>query len=149
MALYNKGKSEREINLSLNRSRCLTQKFSKQSHQSQESKKEASYSNLGTKPRKALLREAFKGEMNSAEIKKSLNLPVKTRRVQKILKDNPSLEYKKMKTTLHICIYGKSKICTNKFARNYVAWEPQKWNRTIFSDEKKFNLDGPDRLAYY
>lgn len=34
------------------------------------------------------------------------------------------------------------------FAEQHVTWE-KKWHQVIFSDEKKFNLDGPDGYKCY
>ena len=31
---------------------------------------------------------------------------------------------------------------------NHISWNSE-WRNVIFSDDKKFNLDGPDRLMYY
>lgn len=36
-----------------------------------------------------------------------------------------------------------------EFAQRWLAMDKSKWQRVIFSDEKKFNLDGPDGFAYY
>jgi hypothetical protein len=35
-----------------------------------------------------------------------------------------------------------------KFATKHVTWT-QKWRNVLFSDEKKFNLDGPDGFKFY
>ena len=35
-----------------------------------------------------------------------------------------------------------------KWARDYSHWRTR-WRRVFFSDEKKFNLDGPDGFTYY
>lgn len=35
-----------------------------------------------------------------------------------------------------------------KFAQDHMSWTTQ-WRKIIFSDEKKFNLDGPDGYRYY
>lgn len=34
------------------------------------------------------------------------------------------------------------------FGKNYLTWGKE-WENVIWSDEKRFNLDGPDRQEYY
>jgi hypothetical protein len=62
------------------------------------------------------------------------------------LKDNRNFEYRKRKvrprlTPVHI-------ECRLQWAKNHFSWSNE-WRRVIFSDEKKFNLDGPDGYQYY
>ena len=34
------------------------------------------------------------------------------------------------------------------WAKDHMTWNNE-WHKVVWSDEKKFNLDGPDRFSYY
>ena len=36
-----------------------------------------------------------------------------------------------------------------QYARSKLQWNARSWKNVVFSDEKKFNLDGTDCLQYY
>lgn len=36
-----------------------------------------------------------------------------------------------------------------QYTKDHVTWGLHEWTEVIFSDEKKFNLDGPDGFAHY
>lgn len=40
------------------------------------------------------------------------------------------------------------KINRLEFAKQHISWSTE-WDSVIFSDEKKFNLDGPDMCNFY
>ena len=42
----------------------------------------------------------------------------------------------------------QSKEMRFKFAQTHMKWSTQ-WQHVVFSDEKKFNLEGPDGYNYY
>lgn len=104
-------------------------------------------SKLTPSDRRRILREGRKGATSASKIKSDLNLSVSTRRVQQILSSDENLVYKQMKrkpplTVLHVS-------ARLNWARERHAWTPAQWGRVVFSDEKKWNLDGPDGYACY
>jgi hypothetical protein len=79
-------------------------------------------------------------------MKRKLGLDVSRHTVWRVLKnsDNIKLLKKKKKpamTAEHI-------VKRLEWAREKVGWG-QQWHNIVFSDEKKFNLDGPDGFRYY
>ena len=71
MALFNEGRSQREIALSLNRSRCAVQSFIKNRNRLKQAEKRGTASKLSSPQRQALVREACKGDMHVSELKRS------------------------------------------------------------------------------
>lgn len=66
--------------------------------------------------------------------------------MQQILRNSDNLVYKKMLTGPRLTpahIKGRQ-----KWAHDHVDWRAR-WKKVVFSDEKKFNLDGPDGFAKY
>ena len=86
IALFNEGRSQREIALSLNRSRCAVQRFIKNRNRLKQAEKRDTAPKLSSTQRQALVSEACKGHMPASELKTVLNLPVTVRRVRHILK---------------------------------------------------------------
>lgn len=84
--------------------------------------------------------------MSSTEIAVEMQLPMKPRRVRQILRRNENLKW--LKIIAKPKLKPQHKIDRLNFAQQRMSWSAE-WRKIIFSDEKKFNLDGPDGLQYY
>nr|CCA18931.1 Transposable element Tc3 transposase putative [Albugo laibachii Nc14] len=93
-----------------------------------------------------IVRVAQTGQYSSSQIIPTLNLTVSARSVRNVLAREDTLRYVKRKS---IPMLTKAhKLARLEWAREFVTFG-EKWESVIFSDEKKFNLDGPDGLQYY
>ncbi|GAB0099100.1 Tc1-like transposase, DDE domain [Sergentomyia squamirostris] len=86
------------------------------------------------------------GNYNCTQVCKELNLPVTARRVSQLL--NASGRFKWKKLMKKPALEQRHMEARLEFAKNYVDFG-RSWEKVIFSDEKKFNLDGPDGFKYY
>ena len=97
--------------------------------------------------RRALVREAKKGKSSSSQLVKDLKLAVKPRRVRQVLHSTPHLRFKRMmRATLMEERHKRNRL---EWAKVKVTWTQADWRHVVWSDEKKFNLDGPGGFAFY
>lgn len=89
---------------------------------------------------------AIDHKKSTREIEKEIYPRISHVSIYNVLKDNKNLKYTRMKESPPL----NTKHVNDRlnFAKRHQTWE-NKWKRVIFSDEKKWNLDGPDGYSYY
>ena len=97
--------------------------------------------------KRIIKREASKSLASARDLINDLALSASLSTVQWTLREEPHFQYKKMRTWPRMT--ENHKIRKVEWAKSYVHWTWESWTKVIFSDEKKFNLDGPDGFAYY
>lgn len=140
------GLSNRVIANKINRSPGVIDNFIKQGENYAKNRKSPGNTKLSPRQKTRILSYASRNSVSSGQIVCDLELPVKKRRVQQILNESNHFKWKKRIKKPALTITHKQN--RMKFARKYMWWK-EKWKTVIFSDEKKFNLDGPDGFKYY
>lgn len=140
------GLSNREIAKKINRSHSVVDNYVKNPTNYGKNRPTHGNSKLSKRQRSDIFMLAAKNKHTCSQIKSELSLPITTRRVQQILHDSDRFLWRKMLRKPALTKAHKEQRLA--FAKQHMAWG-EKWRNIIFSDEKKFNLDGPDGLSYY
>ena len=96
--------------------------------------------------KRRIIREASKGLLGSSGIVEALQLPVKPGIVRQLLQETACLRYKRFARTPAMREHHEK--LRVKWATERMTWNERKWNSVVRSDQKNFNLDGPNGLAY-
>lgn len=141
--LKGQGLNDSQVARELKRSRCCIQNFIKRDLDIKR--------NPGGRPAvltvrevKMVQRRASNSSSSAQKIKEELNLSCSSRTVLNAIHKNPNLKYMKMMVKPRLLprhIENRLKFAKKNMATN--------WKRVWFSDEKRWNLDGPDGFKYY
>lgn len=101
---------------------------------------------ITVRQKREIIREASLKKLSASEIRRKLELNVTTRRVGQILHNSGTLTWIKNKGKPELKKHHKD--ARLEFAMSHLSWANQ-WKKIIFSDEKKFTLDGPDGYRRY
>lgn len=96
--------------------------------------------------RRSILREASNSMACARTIKEKVGTSASVRTVRRIIRKCPHLRRQKLKKKPHLFQHHRD--ARLAFCRAHMNWKDE-WKQVIFSDEKKFNLDGPDGFQYY
>lgn len=140
------GYSNRHIAREIGRSEGVIRNFYKKSQNYGIKKRTKGNSKLTARQKGQIRHEATKNRLNSSQIIAKLNLPVVKSTVTRVLNSSKTIKWMKLKGKPRLTKINKMNRL--KFAEKYMNWTDQ-WKKVIFSDEKKFNLDGPDCYSNY
>lgn len=140
------GASINNISKVIKRSRCAVRNVLKRGINGSVIKRSGRIPCLSSRDRRHVLSLATQNKMTSTGIKNALKLNCSTRTIRRVLHNASYVKFKKLKKKPPLL--RRHKMDRLNFAKQSMAWT-SKWYSVLFSDEKKFNLDGPDGFHYY
>jgi transposase len=145
-ALFNQGISIRKIAQEIGRSAGLVQHCIERGPDNTPCKSTGRQKTLSSQDLRNIRRHASNRIVSAKQIKAELNLQVSESTAYRAMASTEYLEHRMMLKRPRITKASRAERTT--FATEHVHWMDE-WNHTIFSDEKKFNLDGPDGWSSY
>jgi len=145
-SMKQQGVSCREIARHLNRSFSSVAKFVRMGPNYGTGRSSGRPPALTPRDKRHILRTASNSCLSAKGIAERAGVKTNVRNVQRFLKASKHLKRQKIKRKP--ALTNAHKAHRLQIAKNRMAWQKE-WRRVIFSDEKKFNLDGPDGFCYY
>ena len=143
--------SQRAIAKELGRSKKAVYNHQKRLKSSKSPKKQGRKPKLSDRMMKTLIRKARTGEYSARQLvsvaSNDFKVDIGVRRMQQIISEAPFMKYLKMLKAPRMSIENKKDRL--KFAKDHLKKDHDFWSSVIFSDEKRFCLDGPDGNAHY
>lgn len=108
---------------------------------------------LSSRDKRKIVRLASNSTDSLSKIRYKAGVEVSRMTISRVIKSAGHLKRQKMKKKPPLNKVRKQQRLN--FARSHMAWNTDgsshsnDWRKVIFSDEKKFNLDGPDGYNYY
>lgn len=131
----------------INKSRQIISKYLKDAHNYKSKNRTGTRWRISPTKHRLLLREARTGRYSAQELVMALNFPSKKKKIQEILRKVGTLQFwRQIKG--HYLSSRQTRILL-EWASNHVRTTMSFWNTFVWSDEKKFNLEGSDGSESY
>jgi transposase len=143
---HQSGLHQRDIASLINRSKTVVANYLAKKENYGVKKPTKGNTKLTRRDRSRIFREVQTNKTTAPEIKAKLNLSVTPRTVRRVLAAEPNFKFSKLNKKPPLT--KNHKMDRLLFARNHVSGTDF-WKKVVFSDEKKFNLDGPDGIHCY
>lgn len=140
------GLSSREIARRIERSPWVVNNFLKHGHDYGKKKSPGRPRKLSSRQERTIIRQLSAGGTSLGKLAKEPNINVHKSTLSRMVQRSRLLSYRRKKKQPRLTEYHKKRRVA--WAKYHVTWKAQ-WKQVVFSDEKKFNLDGPDGAAYY
>ena len=146
-ALHEEKKSTRYITFKVKSSQSLVSRYLRSPETYNTKKRSGRKRKISDADRRRLIREVRTTQCSVRAAKRALELPVHKSTIARELHRSGNFEFKKARVRFFITARHISQRVD--WARERVTWTLSKWNKFFFSDEKKFNCDGPDGWSSY
>lgn len=100
---------------------------------------------LTERDERRIVNAARRSNTNARIIREQNDLQCHPQTVRRVLHKN-SMKYQRLKKSRSLI--SRHRQDRMRYATEHRNWTRQQWNRVFFSDEKKFNLNGPDGCRY-
>jgi len=145
-ALVACGKNNVQIAKLLSRSTTVIRNFINKNENYGKNHKGGRNEALSSRDKNHITRLASNEMISCKEIKTELKLEASKTTVWRCLNSSPNLHHRKLKKKPILAKVNRDRRI--KWAIDKVGWNTE-WEKIIYSDEKKFNMDGPDGFYYY
>ena len=143
---HEKGLSNRQIAIELKRWPSVINNYLNDPHNYGQNHRGGRPQVMDERTKRAVFRDISNTGESINKIKGRNGVKASKSTIWRQLKDNKNIKFMKRKCRPNL----KERHITARlaWAKNHFNWSTE-WHKIIFSDEKKFNLDGPDGFQYY